>query len=71
MTAKTVNYKTSVKKGHFIAEDPTVFDADFFSISATEAASLDPQQKWLLEVAYTALENGLPLPLFPLAYTVY
>ncbi len=35
-----------------------MFDADFFSISPAEAASMDPMQRWLLEAAYRALENG-------------
>ena len=39
-------------------DDLAVFDADFFSISPTEAASIDPMQRWLLETAYRALENG-------------
>lgn len=34
------------------------FDAPFFSITPAEAASLDPQQRMLLECVYTALENS-------------
>ena len=42
-----------------------MFDAEFFAISPSEAASMDPMQRWLLEVAYRALENGqLSLPTF-------
>lgn len=39
-------------------DDLSVFDADFFSIAPTEANSMDPMQRWLLEAAYRALENG-------------
>ncbi|RYP11616.1 hypothetical protein DL765_007664 [Monosporascus sp. GIB2] len=44
--------------GHFIKEDLSVFDADFFSISPAEATAMDPMQRWLLEAAYRALENA-------------
>ncbi|KAI1371682.1 putative polyketide synthase [Hypoxylon crocopeplum] len=47
-----------LKGGHFIEEDPSVFDADFFSISPAEATAMDPMQRWLLEAAYRALENA-------------
>ncbi|PWY93041.1 hypothetical protein BO94DRAFT_615778 [Aspergillus sclerotioniger CBS 115572] len=51
-----------VKGGHFLAEDITAFDAPFFSVSAVEAASMDPQQQLLLETSYVALENaGIPM----------
>ena len=51
----------NVKGGHFIKDDPAVFDAGFFSISPNEAASMDPQQRWLLENVYDALQNGKTL----------
>jgi acyl transferase domain-containing protein len=41
-----------------MTKDISTFDSDFFSISAKEAASLDPQQRGLLETTYRALENG-------------
>ncbi|KAF9893167.1 hypothetical protein FE257_012580 [Aspergillus nanangensis] len=44
--------------GFFLAEDPSLFDAPFFSITAKEAAGMDPAQRLLLEVAYEAFENG-------------
>ena len=47
-----------IRGAHFLAESPEVFDAPFFSITAKEACSMDPQQRGLLETAYTALENG-------------
>lgn len=48
--------------GYFIKQDPYVFDAAFFNITATEAMALDPRQRLAMEVAYEAVENaGLPL----------
>ena len=48
--------------GYFLKEDPYVFDAAFFNITAAEAMALDPRQRIALEVAYEALENaGMPL----------
>lgn len=35
-----------------------MFDAPFFSITAKDAAAMDPMQRKLLEVAYEAFENG-------------
>ncbi|KAI8628041.1 polyketide synthase [Xylariaceae sp. FL1651] len=46
------------KEGHFIQANVRAFDAPFFSITPAEAASLDPQQRMLLECVYTALENS-------------
>ena len=34
------------------------FDAEFFEVSAREAAAMDPQQRLLLEVAWEALEDA-------------
>jgi acyl transferase domain-containing protein len=50
------------KKGHFMETDITTFDAPFFSITANEAKSMDPQQRMALEIAYEAFENGKFLP---------
>ncbi|KAI0198779.1 putative polyketide synthase [Astrocystis sublimbata] len=51
-----------IQRGHFIEEDLSLFDADFFSISPSEASSMDPMQRWLLETVYRALENaGIPM----------
>jgi malonyl CoA-acyl carrier protein transacylase len=49
--------KMDTRRGHFIA-DPAAFDAPFFGISPREAASLDPQHRIGLEVAWEALENA-------------
>lgn len=38
--------------------DPEAFDAPFFSVTAKEAAAMDPQQRILLETSFHAFENG-------------
>ncbi|KAL8721436.1 MAG: hypothetical protein Q9225_001881 [Loekoesia sp. 1 TL-2023] len=48
----------NVKGGHFLQGDLAAFDAPFFSVPYTEAVSLDPQQRGLLESTYKALENA-------------
>lgn len=55
-----------MRGGNFLEEDLALFDASFFSITAREAMSMDPQQRMLLETAYRALENGMLMQL-PLA----
>ncbi|EPE35574.1 Thiolase-like protein [Glarea lozoyensis ATCC 20868] len=50
------------KGGYFLEQDPYVFDAAFFNITAAEAMALDPRQRIAMEVAYEAFENaGMPL----------
>jgi acyl transferase domain-containing protein len=34
------------------------FDAPFFSVTAKEASTMDPMQRWTLEATYHAFENG-------------
>ncbi|KAI0476608.1 polyketide synthase [Xylariaceae sp. FL0804] len=47
---------------HFLASDPAVFDAPFFSIPAKEAAAMDPLQRLGLETAFRAFGNaGAPI----------
>lgn len=43
--------------GNFI-KNPDVFDHRFFNISSREAASTDPQQRLVLQVAYEAMESA-------------
>ncbi|OKL56909.1 hypothetical protein UA08_07744 [Talaromyces atroroseus] len=55
-----------VKSGFFIDEDPSRFDAPFFSVTAKEASTMDPMHRWILEVTYEALENaGIPMTSLP------
>lgn len=48
----------ATRSGHFMTGDISEFDAPFFSITANEAKSMDPQQRLAMEVAYEAFENG-------------
>jgi acyl transferase domain-containing protein len=52
--------RTYAKWGGYV-HDPTAFDAQFFGLTPREAAHMDPQQRWLLETAWEALEDaGIP-----------
>jgi acyl transferase domain-containing protein len=44
--------------GHFIDSDVRDFDNSFFHLSPQQAAAMDPQQRFLLEMSYEALENA-------------
>ncbi|KAF5867859.1 putative polyketide synthase protein [Botrytis fragariae] len=44
--------------GYFLEEDVRQFDNGFFGINNLEAASMDPQQRKLLEVVYECIENA-------------
>ena len=57
-----IKHQMNLSAGHFLEEDPALFDAPFFSMTPEEAASTDPQQRGLLETAYRAFENGLSSP---------
>ncbi|TVP42185.1 MAG: polyketide synthase, partial [Gemmatimonadales bacterium] len=51
--------KMSTRWGGFLAqEDVEGFDAPLFGISPREAASMDPQQRLVLELAWEALEDA-------------
>ncbi|HEX6756698.1 MAG TPA: beta-ketoacyl synthase N-terminal-like domain-containing protein [Mycobacteriales bacterium] len=41
-----------------LPDDPAGFDAAFFGIGGQEAALVDPQQRWFLEAAWSALEDA-------------
>ena len=41
-----------------VLNDPALFDAAFFGYSPVEAATMDPQHRILLELAYAALEDA-------------
>ncbi|KXG50430.1 Acyl transferase/acyl hydrolase/lysophospholipase [Penicillium griseofulvum] len=54
--------KFPAKGGHFLNEDLGAFDAPFFSVTAQEAAAMDPMQRWTLEESYRAFEKaGIPV----------
>ena len=50
--------KTNVRQGGFLDCKVDEFDADFFGLHPREVTSMDPQQRFLLEVSWEALENA-------------
>lgn len=56
---------TNQKGGHFIDQSLAAFDAGFFGIAPTEAETLDPIQRVILEASWEAVENaGIPINKF-------
>lgn len=52
----------NVRHSYILDEDIRAFDAQFFGIKPVEARAMDPQQRFLLETVYEALEAaGLSL----------
>jgi len=49
---------SNVLHSYVLNEDVRAWDADFFNISANEAAAIDPQQRLLMETVFEALETG-------------
>lgn len=50
--------RSNVMHSYLLNEDPKVFDAEFFGINPMEARAMDPQQRFLMETVYEALESG-------------
>lgn len=42
--------------------DPYAFDPEFFRISLAEALEMDPQQRWMLQLCWSALEHAGIVP---------
>lgn len=49
---------SNVLHSYLLSEDTRTFDAQFFSIPGGEASTIDPQQRFLLEVIYEGLESA-------------
>ncbi len=53
---------TNFSHGYYVNQDVSAFDARFFGIPDAEATGIDPQQRFLLEITYEAVENaGIPI----------
>jgi acyl transferase domain-containing protein len=49
---------SNVLHAYMLEEDTRLFDTQFFGIPGSEADSIDPQQRILMEVVYEALESS-------------
>ncbi|OBT61811.1 Type I Iterative Polyketide synthase (PKS) [Pseudogymnoascus sp. 23342-1-I1] len=49
---------SNVRHSYLLNEDTRAFDAQFFSIPGGEASTIDPQQRFLMEVIYEGLESA-------------
>ena len=49
---------TNVRQSYMLEEDIRLFDAQFFNIKPTEADSIDPMQRILLETVYESVESA-------------
>ena len=48
--------------GYFLRDDPTLFEPQLFNMNVTEATTIDPALKKLLEVVYETIDSaGIPL----------
>lgn len=47
---------SNVLSAYLLNEDPKLFDSQFFNIPLSEAESIDPQQRLLMETVYESLE---------------
>ncbi|KAI0188222.1 hypothetical protein EV127DRAFT_498288 [Xylaria flabelliformis] len=47
-----------IRGGCFVKQDPAIFDGPFFSMTAGEAAAIDPSHRWALQTSYHAFENA-------------
>lgn len=54
----TRRHALRTRGGHFLSEDLGTFDANFFSLTPSEASAMDPMQRILLETTYRAFENA-------------
>lgn len=50
--------RSNVTHSYLLNEDPKTFDAEFFGVNPIEARAMDPQQRFLMETVYEALEAG-------------